>query len=130
MKNLRMKSVNSLSCCSYIKRKGYFIFIYTSNDKISVVKFDQNAIGYEVGKEIGKIEHKFEDKDDFKVLSKPFDFSGGMAILAYSQKDEFYLLSLIERGKTVELEVNKLQHDQSKSNKLWGWFTRQKLPHY
>jgi len=50
-------------------------------------------------------------------------------MLAYSEKDEFYLVSLQLRGIKTILEVTKLI-DQDKSNNIWSWLTRQKNLHY
>ena len=63
------------------------------------------------------------------MISKPFKVNDGEYMLAYSEKDEFYLLSLYVRGTRMILEVTKLI-DQDKSNKIWNWITRPKNPHY
>lgn len=120
-----------LSCCSYIKKDRHFIFIYANKNKITVLKFVEKDEGFEPATELCSLTYGFEGNDDdgFKFISKPFSINEGDAVLAYSEKDEFYLISLSERGRMVSLEVAKLV-DQQRSSGIWSWLTRQKSPHY
>jgi hypothetical protein len=76
---------------------------------VTALKFEDKNDGFEHGSELCKTQYKFEGNDGFKVLSNLFNANEGEYIVAYSQKDEFYLLSLSERGRKVRLEVVKLQ---------------------
>jgi hypothetical protein len=87
---------------------------------------------YQPVTEVCKVQHKFSDsKDGFKILSPSFSLTEReVAIVAYSQKDEFYLFLLNFSEKQVGLKLVKLNDLDNRSSGLMSWLMRQKPTHY
>lgn len=86
MQNHRIKELQHLSCCTYIKKDHHFIFIYANRKEIKALKFAEKNEGFEPATELCSLKYGFEgNKDDgFKFISKPFSINEGDALLAYS----------------------------------------------